>query len=99
MIGDGLHELADFDETQVHPLEVEPLGDRQFRVRIPTLYADPGAGFGGLSLEHWQFAGNEFDLSLSARGLTTLLATRWYLAVADGELHRPDEIGPFAPLF
>lgn len=99
VIGDGLHELADFDAFQVFPLEVDPVGNRQFRVRIPILYEDPGTAFGGLSLERWQFAGNEFDLTLSADGLTTLLDTSWYLVVADGELYRPDAIEPFAPLF
>lgn len=99
VVGDGIHELADLDVLQVFPLEVEPVENRQFRVRISTLYADPGTAFGGLSLERWQLGGNPFDLTLSAGGLATLLDTSWYLVIADGELYRPDAVEPFAPSF
>jgi len=97
VVGDGLHELVDYDQMQVYPMVIEPLGDRQFRVRISPIQTDVGIAFGGLCLDRWQFGGNEFDLTLDAADVTQLLETQQYVVHYEGDVYDAGDVTPFDP--
>ncbi|MFC3957497.1 hypothetical protein [Halovivax cerinus] len=95
LVGDGTVALTSFGKGPVLPLEVVAEHEGAVTVRLHVRDAEPGFAFGGPPLDHWQFGGSTFDVTLEWTELKQLFEMRRYLVVHDGSIYRSEAIEPF----